>query len=98
MEINIVGYIENDKYLEKIKKIIKNKKLENVVIAGFKTGQDLIDEYKRSSFFVSASKSENFGLSIAEALKSGLPCIVPKNLLGEILQKINVDSHRLLTK
>lgn len=75
----IVGHIEDDRYLEKIKKIIKNKKLEkNVVIAGFKTGQYLIDEYKRASFFVSASKSENFGLSIAEALKSGLPCIVPK--------------------
>ena len=78
-KLSIVGYIENVKYLEKIKKIIKNKKLEkNVVITGFKTGQNLIDEYKRSSFFVSASKSENFGLSIAEALKSGLPCVVPE--------------------
>ena len=78
-KLSIIGHIEDKIYLKKIKQIINNKNLEEkVVIGGFKTGEDLINEYKRSSFFVSASKSENFGLSIAEALKSGLPCVVPK--------------------
>jgi len=78
-KLSIVGNLEDKSYLENIKQLITDKNIEDMIfLKGFKTGIDLINEYKKSSFFVSASQSENFGLSIAEALNSGLPCIVPQ--------------------
>ena len=87
-KLSIVGNLEDKKYLESTKKLIKDKNIEDMILLkGFKTGIHLINEYKKSSFFVSASRSENFGLSIAEALKSGLPCIVPKKSPWKNLSK-----------
>jgi glycosyltransferase involved in cell wall biosynthesis len=46
---------------------------------GFIANREAMSEvYKKSSLFLSTSRWETFGLSIAEALLSGLPCVVTR--------------------
>lgn len=51
--------------------------IDNVVFYGFKTGQQLVDAYSRSSVVVlpSVTKAESFGISLLEAMAAGRPVI-----------------------
>jgi alpha-1,3-mannosyltransferase len=61
-----------------LEKMCKKFKLEkNVFFLGEKTGKSLLEYYKKSTFFLSASKYEGFGISTLEAMASG--CIVIVN-------------------
>ena len=89
-KLSIVGNDEDSIYVKSINSIIKAEGLHKKInILGFKAGNDLAKEYERASFFVSTSKSENFGLSIAEALRAGLPSIVPFNSPWRMISEHN---------
>lgn len=62
---------------EKIKKLIKDKKLsDNVFLLGFvKKHEDVIKELKKSHLFVFPSILEGFGSVLIEAMASGLPYV-----------------------
>jgi len=45
-------------------------------ITGFLTGDDLTDAYQQADVFVQLSVLETFGLTLAEAMASGLPAVV----------------------
>jgi glycosyltransferase involved in cell wall biosynthesis len=53
---------------------------EEVIFAGFLTGQDKADALAGSDCFVLPSQNESFGVAVVEALQSGLPVLISKNV------------------
>jgi glycosyltransferase involved in cell wall biosynthesis len=72
VELTIVGDGE-DRALVQTR--IRELKLDNVVLAGAKRGQDLVDAYHRADAFVLTSVKESTGLVLLEAFATGLPVI-----------------------
>jgi glycosyltransferase involved in cell wall biosynthesis len=59
--------------------LIKNNKLSNIKIAGFKNQIELKEIYKKSFLLIVPSKYETWGLVVNEAMASGLPVICSRN-------------------
>jgi glycosyltransferase involved in cell wall biosynthesis len=53
---------------------------DHVFFAGLLEGEDLKAAYSRANLLVLVSKKENFGLTVAEALASGLPVVVSEGV------------------
>ena len=68
--LNIVGSIEDEKYLDII------SKRQNITYHGYKNRHELKNFYSVNDVFVLASKIEPWGLVIEEALYHGLPTVV----------------------
>ena len=68
--LNIYGPGEKASYEQLI---IKNNLSSSIICHG--ATNDIIKEYKESSFFVFSSRYEGFGLVLAEAMSVGLPCV-----------------------
>ncbi len=85
-ELLICGFDENN-YKKKILEIIKNLKLRRVILKDFVTGKDKEKIYYSSDLFILLSHSENFGLSIAEALSYQVPVITTTNTPWKKLNK-----------
>ena len=66
-ELLICGFNENN-YKKVILTKIKDLNLRRVILKDFVTGKDKEKIYYSSDLFILLSHSENFGLSIAEAL------------------------------
>lgn len=62
------------KYIKKLNKLIKEKKLENRVFFKGKT-KNIFDELKYADIFAFPSLFEGFGLALTEAMSIGLPSI-----------------------
>lgn len=77
-ELLICGYDE-DNYKKEIIKNIDELELKRVKIIDFVTGKNKDKLYKSADLFILLSHSENFGLSIAEALAYRLPVITTSN-------------------
>ena len=89
-KLSIIGNYDDPKYAKFINNLIMEENIQKQInIPGFKTSHDLVEEYEKASFFISSSKSENFGLSIAEALRAGLPAIVPLDSPWEFISEHN---------
>ncbi len=85
----IAGYSEIN-YMNKLKKIIVENSLEEkVLILGPVVGDELINLYRNSKFFVLPSFSENFGIVVSEALTFGLPVITTKDTPWSIIEEKN---------
>ena len=66
------------KYVNKLKKIIEELKLERVRISGPLYGREKEVVYMDSDLFILPTHNENFGMVVAEALSYSLPVIVSK--------------------
>jgi len=74
-ELNIVGDGECS-YLNRIKKIVFEKNLENQVnFLGYLEGDEKNKAYLNADFFILPTYSENFGNVIVEAMKYSLPVV-----------------------
>lgn len=63
--------------LAQLKAVVQELQLQNkVLFTGFVVEQNLLDCYAAGDIFVFASRTETQGVCIAEALASGLPCVV----------------------
>ena len=76
--LDIVG--DGEKKTE-IGKLIYNKKLNNVILHGQKTGKKLINFYKNADIFIMTSDIEAMPLVLLEAMASNTP-IVASDVLG----------------
>lgn len=86
------GGIREDEYFASINNYCKKAQIEkNVIYAGeLPPGELLNTYYNLSEAFIFFSKSEGFSLALLEALSSGLPAILSKNLeIGFIKEKDN---------
>lgn len=83
--LRVVGP-DNDGYLGKMKGLAADLKLERVEFSGPLFGNDKLKAYRRADLFVLPTHSENFGLTVAEALSSGTPVIVSKGAPWEMVE------------
>ena len=68
----------DDSYIEQLKLLIKNKKVDNIFFTGFLTGKAQEAMMQQLSYLVLPSKSENFGMVVTEALARQIPVIASK--------------------
>lgn len=97
---------DNDGYGENVKKWIKERNLDSrVTFTGMLTGQGKLQVLYDADMFVLPSYSENFGISVIEAMICGLPVIVSNkvNIYRELLKNnagevVNCDADELTMK
>jgi glycosyltransferase involved in cell wall biosynthesis len=75
--LKIVGP-DNGGYLQEMQKLAMTLRLERVEFVGSLFGQDKWQAYQNADLFVLPTYSENFGMSVAEALAVGTPVIVTR--------------------
>lgn len=98
----LVGPSSDMSYTNQIKRKIENSPEHvSIIYFGFLDGSKLSWCYDISSVFVMPSKSENFGMSILEALKYKKQVIVPslspwsKILTQEVMEVVTADASNL---
>lgn len=76
-QLKIVGP-DSGGYLSKMKALKEKLRLKRIEFVGALYGEKKIEAYRNAELFVLPSPSENFGISVAEALSVGIPVIVTK--------------------
>lgn len=72
------GYCTSSGYLGEMRQLANNVGAEHITFAGQITGQGKWEAYRGAELFVLPSRSENFGVAVAEALATGTPAIVTR--------------------
>jgi glycosyltransferase involved in cell wall biosynthesis len=76
-ELHLAGP-DNGGYLAEMQGLAAQLRLEHVVFRGPLFGEEKWRAYRSASLFVLPTHSENFGMTVAEALAAGTPAIVTK--------------------
>lgn len=76
-QLSIVGP-DNGGYLACLQDLARQLQLKRIAFVSAVKGQKKWDTYRDAELFVLPSYSENFGMTVAEALASGVPAIVSK--------------------
>jgi glycosyltransferase involved in cell wall biosynthesis len=86
--LRIVGP-DDGGYLQKMLELSKKLSLKRIEFSGTLFGEKKIHAYQQADLFVLPTYSENFGISVAEALASGTPALVTKGAPWEGLETHN---------
>jgi glycosyltransferase involved in cell wall biosynthesis len=76
-DLSLVGP-SSPSYLERLRRLERKLSLQRVHFVGPLYGRDKERMYRRAELYVLPTHSENFGVTIAEALAAGTPAIVTK--------------------
>lgn len=76
-------------YLSDLDNLIKKLGCKRVRLIGPQYGEEKKQLYRNASLYVLPSYTENFGLTVAEALYEGLPAIVGKGAPWKVLEEEN---------
>lgn len=76
-DLRIVGP-DNGGYLAQMQALAAQLRLERVAFPGVLYGEEKLRAYREASLFVLPTHSENFGMTVAEALAVGTPAIVTR--------------------
>lgn len=76
-DIHIAGP-DNGGYLEQVIRLASELKLKRIVFSGALYGDEKWQAYGNADIYVLPTFSENFGMTVAEALATGTPVIVTK--------------------
>ena len=87
--LEICGYYEDVQYYNHLKDAIKKLGLKNIFFSNKVSGLEKEKKYLENDVFILPSKSENFGLVIAEAMSYGLPVITSNQTPWSIIKKNN---------
>lgn len=85
---------------DKLKTLVANNKLESR-IAILPTTHNIIDEYKKSDFFVLSSQHEGLGMVLLEAMSCGIPCVSfdcdygPREIINDGVNGLLVDNGNI---
>jgi glycosyltransferase involved in cell wall biosynthesis len=75
-ELRIVGAAVDPPYKRKVDRLARRLGLENrIVYTGLLSGEALCRQYLEADVFVFPSSYEGFGISLAEAIRTGLPFV-----------------------
>ncbi len=80
------GYGANGRYLEEMSGLAVKLKLKRVKFSDALYGPGKLSAYREADLFVLPTHSENFGLTVAEALAAGTPAVVTKGAPWQGLQ------------
>jgi glycosyltransferase involved in cell wall biosynthesis len=83
----IVG--PKNKYSLKLEKKILLNSIRNISFIGALYGKEKFQMYSESQLYILPTFSENFGVTVAEALSVGTPVIVTRNAPWEFVKKYN---------
>ena len=84
--LEIVGP-DSYNYLTELNKITKKLQLKRVTFSKEIHGEEKNKKYQSADLFILPSHSENFGVSVAEALSNGIPCVVSRGAPWKILEE-----------
>lgn len=87
-ELVIIGG-GKEPYEDFLKQYVDKKRCTNVRFCGFLSGQTLLDTVHGFDFLVLPSKSENFGMVVAECLAMGIPAIASTGTPWSALEEID---------
>lgn len=87
-DVHLVLVGKEDYFYQRLKVLVTEKKIQNVIFSGFVTDEDLDTVYRESMLYVFPSLYEGFGLPPLEAMAKGVPVIATnhacmKEILGE---------------
>jgi glycosyltransferase involved in cell wall biosynthesis len=94
------GYYGKSGYMEEIHLLVSKLGIERIEFIGAVYGKSKLQTYQNANLFILPTYSENFGMTVAEALATGTPAIVTKGAPWEGLDTndagwwvdINVES------
>ena len=87
--LEICGYYEDVQYYNHLKNTIKKLGLKNIFFSSKVSGIEKEKKYLENDIFIMLSKSENFGLVIAEAMSYGLPVIISNQTPWSVVKTNN---------
>ena len=89
--LNIAGIIENNEYYESLLHLSKEKiKTKQIKFIGPVYGLEKEKIFSSSDLFISLTKSENFGISILEALAYKIPVLTTMDSPWELIEKESI--------
>jgi glycosyltransferase involved in cell wall biosynthesis len=75
--ILVIAGDDKSPYAQEVRKMVEEKKISNnILFTGQVTGDDKWALYKNALMFVLPSYSENFGMSVVEAMACGCPVVI----------------------
>ena len=88
--LDICGFKKNYEdlnYYKSLKKLTKKLGIKNITFSDEVSGEDKKQKFIENDVFILPSKSENFGLVIAEAMSYGLPVITSEHTPWKFLEE-----------